>query len=69
MKNRGVMLTDQMSGINWASMPVTILEMGFMSNPKDDMAMKEKEFQEKMAAGAAAGIDRYVQELESEEDR
>lgn len=69
MENRGVMLTDQMSGINWASMPVTILEMGFMSNPKDDMAMKDQQFQEKMAAGAAAGIDRYVKESGNEEDR
>lgn len=60
MKNRGVMLTDQMSGINWAAMPVTILEMGFMSNQKDDMAMKNERFQKKMAEGAANGIDRFV---------
>lgn len=69
MKNRGVMLTDQMSGINWASMPVTILEMGFMSNQKDDMAMENGNFQKKMAEGAANGIDRYIKEIETEEGR
>ena len=60
MKNRGVTLTDQMSGINWAAMPVTILELGFLSNPKDDMSMKSERFQKKMAEGAANGIDRFV---------
>ncbi|MBS7008429.1 N-acetylmuramoyl-L-alanine amidase family protein [Anaerostipes sp.] len=69
MKNRGVILTDQMSGINWASMPVTILEMGFMSNQKDDLAMKNKKFQKKMAEGTADGIDRYFKEMETEEGR
>lgn len=68
MKNRGVMETDQMSGINWTSMPVTILEMGFMSNPKDDASMKDSNFQEKMVSGAADGIDRYVKEMETEEE-
>ena len=69
MKNRGVMLTDQMSGINWAAMPVTILEMGFMSNQKDDMAMKNENFQKKMAEGTADGIDWYIKEIEEEKGR
>lgn len=57
--NRGVMLTDTMTGINWSSVPVTIVEMGFMSNQGDDTAMADDDFQQTMAEGIANGIDAY----------
>lgn len=57
--NRGVMLTDTMTGINWSTIPVTIVEMGFMSNQGDDTAMADGDFQKTMAEGIANGIDAY----------
>lgn len=57
--NRGVMLTDTMTGINWSTIPVTIIEMGFMSNQSDDTTMADSSFQDKMAEGIANGIDAY----------
>ena len=59
LKNRGVSITDDMSGINWSTMPVTIVEMGFMSNAGDDSKMADGNFQKKMAKGIADGIDQY----------
>ena len=39
--------------------PVTIVEMGFMSNPEEDQKMANSEFQAVIAQGLANGIDAY----------
>lgn len=60
-KNRGIVKTDEMTGINWSKIPVTIVEMGFMSNPKEDRKLCDSEYQIHLAKGIADGIDRYYQ--------
>lgn len=59
MRNQGVVSSDTMTGINWSTVPVTILEMGYMTNPSDDTNMEDEAYQEQMIQGIADGIDAY----------
>lgn len=59
--NKGVQLYDNMTGINWSSVPVIILEMGFMTNESDDTNMEKPDFQKLMVQGIANGIDNYFE--------
>lgn len=59
LTNRGVMFSDNMAGTNWSQVPVTILEMGFMTNQSDDIYMQNAEFQSRMVQGIANGVDQY----------
>lgn len=59
ISNRGLSVRDDLTGTNWSTIPVTLLEMGFMTNSFDDAYMSTEKGQANMVKGIADGIDQY----------
>ena len=64
LANKGVISADNLTGTNWSTIPVAVLEMGFMSNQKDDLYITDSANHETMARGIADGIDAYFNTIE-----
>ena len=50
--------TDYMS-LNWTSTPSILLEMGFISNRKEDRLLASDDYRNKMAEGIFNGLCNY----------
>ncbi len=58
-KNRGVQKVDNSSSINWCELPVSVVEIGFLSNPDEDRWLQEEEYQGKIVRGISDAVDTY----------
>lgn len=59
--------TDSMAGLNWAEVPTTLVELGYLTDPDEDRLLSDPAYQAKLVQGLADGIDRYFVALEKSE--
>ncbi len=63
-KDRGLSETDKVATLNWSKIPVTVLQLGFMSNKEEDTNLWSEDYQKKMVKAICDGIDAYFESVE-----
>ncbi len=58
--DRGLVKRSDLTGFNWADVPVTLVETGFLSNPTDWRLLHTGAYQQRVARGLAAGVTAFV---------
>ena len=58
-KDRGVVERSNLTGFNWSTVPVVLVETGFMSNPDEDALLSTDAYQQKLVDGMFNGIINY----------
>ncbi|ULO05206.1 N-acetylmuramoyl-L-alanine amidase [Paenibacillus sp. 19GGS1-52] len=57
--SRGLVPRSDLTGFNWSKVPVVLIEMGFMTNRKEDVKLSEPTYQDLIVQGIKKGLDSY----------
>jgi N-acetylmuramoyl-L-alanine amidase len=59
-RDLGLQRRSDLTGFNWADVPVVLVETGFLSNPKETRLLHSAAYRARIAAGLAAGAAAFV---------
>ncbi len=59
-KGRRVVTRTDLTGFNWSKVPVVLIELGFMTNEKEDRMLQDASYRQALADGIVAGIRCYL---------
>jgi N-acetylmuramoyl-L-alanine amidase len=55
-RDLGPVQRSDLTGFNWANVPVVLVETGFMTNPAEARLLRSAAYQQRVAQGLAAGV-------------
>jgi N-acetylmuramoyl-L-alanine amidase len=58
--DRGLSRRSDLTGFNWANVPVLLAETGFMTNPTERKRLRSASYQWRVARGLANGAERFL---------
>jgi N-acetylmuramoyl-L-alanine amidase len=58
--DRGLARRSDLTGFNWADVPVVLVETGFMTNPTEGRLLRTPRYQARVARGLAAGVAAFT---------
>ena len=56
----GLVRRSDLTGFNWANVPVVLVETGFMSNPAERARLESAAYEDKVARGLVAGVAAFA---------
>jgi N-acetylmuramoyl-L-alanine amidase len=59
-RDNGIVARGDLTGFNWADVPVVLAEIGFMTNATEDRRLNDAKYQQRAALGLARGIERFA---------
>jgi N-acetylmuramoyl-L-alanine amidase len=59
-RDLGTVQRSDLTGFNWANVPVVLVETGFMSNPAERARLESAAYENKVARGLVAGIAAFT---------
>ena len=59
-RDLGLQRRSDLTGFNWADVPVVLVETGFLSNPAESRLLHSAAYQERIARGLALGAESYL---------
>jgi N-acetylmuramoyl-L-alanine amidase len=58
--DQGIVQRSDLTGFNWADVPVVLVEAGFLSNPTEQRRLKTGAYQQRVARGLTRGVAGFV---------
>jgi len=59
-RDLGVQKRSDLTGFNWADVPVVLVETGYMTNPAEGRLLRSAAYQARVARGLAAGVQAFL---------
>ena len=58
-RDLGLVRRSDLTGFNWANVPVVLVETGFMTSPTEGRLLRSAAYQQRVARGLVAGIEAF----------